>query len=385
MTYCSDGPRWDAYFLERGEGYGKFWEWHLQSTKRDVLIVLGKGFDSRMCKGYESILNAGGCGKRDCLLVEFDEGPDSPSRRYEDAVSKNLLTLKELSTGYGQLISKYVPMWSTNVPNKNRIGSQRAAGVFSDIADFYNYSDIVIDVSALPRGIYFSIIGKALYLLDLKKSAETQKQLPNLHIVVSENPELDQKIVEDGIDDNAHYIHGLGIELDLEATAEIPKIWLPILSEGKNNQLEKIYSLVVPEEICPILPFPSSNPRRSENILIELREPLFDQWRVEPRNIMFASEQNPFDIYRQIYQTVHHYNQVLEPLGGCKAAVSAVSSKLLSLGALLATYELKREGMGVGFAHVEAHGYNMSDIETQNNVGDEELFTLWLTGECNEP
>ncbi len=174
--------------------------------------------------------------------------------------------------------------------------------------------------------------------------------------------------------------------MEMEATAGIPRVLIAILGEGQRGQLERIYNLVIPDEICPVLPSPSSNPRRGDEILVEYRELLFDQWRVEPRNIIYASEQNPFETYRQIHRAVRYYNQVLAPLRGCRVVVSAVSSKLLSVGALLASYELKGAEMSVGLAHVEAQGYNIDKEEREESVGsEEEIFALWLVGDCYEP
>src|SRR6266852_397064 len=64
----------------------------------------------------------------------------------------------------------------------------------------------------------------------------------------------------------------------------------------------------------------------------------------------------------------------LRPLGGCKVVVSAHSSKLLSVGALLAAYEERLRSADVGIAHVESQGYTMPDTlpETQPD-----LFSLW--------
>ena len=59
--------------------------------------------------------------------------------------------------------------------------------------------------------------------------------------------------------------------------------------------------------------------------------------------------------------------------------LSALSSKLLSLGALLAAYELKRAGHAVGIAHVHALGYNMSNPPSRAKSG--EIFEVWVTGE----
>lgn len=372
--------------MRRGCGFNEFWEKHLQSENRNLLYVLGRGFDPRMCNGLRAILNAGGHGLRECLLIEFNEGKNSPSQRYEYLVSENLSILKELIYGKGKLWNKSVQMWSDDGPGRRRIGSRSAGGIFSHILDFVNYTDILIDVSALPQGIFSPLIGKILYLLDHAKENNPNSTVPNLYVIVSEDPELDLRIKSIGIDDNASYIYGFSGDLEIEATAEIPKVWIPILGEGRVGQLERIYALVNPDEICPVLPSPSLNPRRGDDIIIEYRELLFDQWRIEPKNIIYAQEQNPFEAYRQIHRAACHYNRALGPLGGCKVAVSAMSSKLLSLGALLASYDLKKIGMSVGLAHVETQGYEIDGAEDGKKIYlQDELFTLWLAGGCYEP
>jgi hypothetical protein len=205
----------------------------------------------------------------------------------------------------------------------------------------------------------------------------------SLHIVVCENVMIDMNIIDDGIDDKANYVHGFSSDLENAATEGIPKIWIPILGEGDAVKLERIYVLINPDEICPVLPSPSADPRQGDNILLKYRKLIFDQWRVEPKNIIYANERNPFEAYRQIYRTVLHYERALKPIGGCKFVISAVSSKLISLGALLAAYELKRKNISIGLAHIEAQGYtvqeDISDFEVNN-----ELFTLSLSGRYYE-
>jgi hypothetical protein len=108
--------------------------------------------------------------------------------------------------------------------------------------------------------------------------------------------------------------------------------------------------------------------------------------RVEPRNFVYACERNPFEVYRQIRRVVFHYRSALGPLGGCKAVLSALSTKLLSVGALLVAYEFKRENFDIGIAHVECQGYRIEDPLQGNAPGEEvDLFELWLWGECYEP
>jgi hypothetical protein len=88
-----------------------------------------------------------------------------------------------------------------------------------------------------------------------------------------------------------------------------------------------------------VLPSPSTNPRRSDELLLELRELLFDEFRVDERNFIYATEWNPFDLFRSLELLHGRYFALLEPLGDVSFAISSHSSKLLSLGSLLAAYE----------------------------------------------
>jgi hypothetical protein len=372
--------RWRNYVLESGLALKTFWQTHLQAG-RDVLFVLGKGFDPRMCLGLRSLLEAGGIGKRDVIAIEFDEGASSPSKAYEQLVQANWTELNRLIAGKGTLLAKPLKMWSDD---GRRIGSRSAAGLFGSPRDFAGCTDIFLDISALPRGIYFPLIAKILYLLD--EGADEGGKKPNLHVVVAEDSVLDRRIQDEGVDDTATYVHPFRSGLEMEATADHPKVWIPVLGERQVTQLERIYDLVMPDEIAPLLPSPSLNPRRSDDLLLEYRELLFDRLRVEPRNFIFGSERNPFEVYRQIRRAVLHYRDALQPLGGCKAVLSALSTKLLSVGALLVAYELKQARVDVGIAHVECQGYTIEGGAQGDGAKTEsELFGLWLWGECYEP
>ena len=79
--------KWDNYFLKTGKSFDDFWSSYLNAEKRNVLYIFGLGFDPRMTYGYNKILNFGGNGRRDCLMIEFDEGAESPSLKYNTAIS----------------------------------------------------------------------------------------------------------------------------------------------------------------------------------------------------------------------------------------------------------------------------------------------------------
>jgi hypothetical protein len=202
------------------------------------------------------------------------------------------------------------------------------------------------------------------------------KRHTNLHVIVADDPLLDSRIIDEGIDETAAFLHSFEGSFSHEAVGQQPKVWIPLLGEGRMTHFDRIYDLVKPDEICPVLPFPSKNPRRGDNIVQEYQDLLFDQHRLDPRSLMNAAEQNPFEVYRRVRKAAFHYRDTLELIGGCKVALSALSSKLMSLGILMVAYELKPL-LNIGLAHVDCKGYKVDNFESVA-----ELFGLWLAGEC---
>lgn len=370
--------RWRDYFLREGEQFCKFWQPFLMERKRDVLFVLGHGFDTRMCDGLERMLSLGGDGARDVALLAFHEGPDSHSNRYADQRKVNGERLEKLVQGRGNIGLRTITMFSDE---GRRIGARKIVEEFRSSAEFRCYTDVVVDISALPRGLYMPLLAKLLALFD---GDQRDGEHRNLHVIVSHSPATDGSIIEEGLEDSASYLFGFAAAaLESESTSSQPKIWIPVLGKRQKLQLEKIHSLVSPDEICPLLPSPSQDPREGDALVIEYRDILFDQLRVEPRNIIYAAESNPFEVYRQLMRSILHYQQALNPLGGCKVALSAMSSKLASIGVLLAAYELGRREpkVVVGVAHVESQGYRLHQ-DAGGPAPAPTLFTMWLSGEC---
>lgn len=331
-----------------------------------------------MCGSVQKILSLEGEGLRHCVLVEYDEGSASPSRVHDDLLAANVKTLESLFRGQDRLTNKQIRMWSED--GRRRVGSRGAAEVFVSPDELTAYTDILVDISALPRSLYMPLLAKLLYLIDGWASGPR----PNLHVLTSDNPVLDQLITAEGISDDASYLHGFESGIEQEATADVPKVWMPILGEGKIGHFERIYDLVSPDEIAPILPFPCANPRRTDDLILEYRPYLFDRLRIEPTNLIYVPEQNPFGVYREITAAVRHYNDALRTLGGCKIVISALSSKLLSLGALLAAYDLKQAAHPVGIAHVHAVGYTIHGGPTSRGP-EEDLFEVWIAGDPYDP
>jgi hypothetical protein len=117
---------------------------------------------------------------------------------------------------------------------------------------------------------------------------------------------------------------------------------------------------------------------RGDDIVMEYQELLFDQLLVDPRNFIYASELNPFDVYRQVRRAALHYHEVLGLIGGCRVALSALCSKVMSVGILLVAYELKTTDIQSGIAHIECQSY---DIPKEAQI-DVDPVSIWVAGEC---
>ncbi|WP_460972375.1 hypothetical protein [Spirosoma migulaei] len=341
-----------------------------------VLLVMGKGFDIRMNITLSQLKQSNADLDIDCLLIEFDEGDESSSHSYKDLVDNNVDELNKLLPS-AKIIKRSIKLWTSDGNKKRRVGDRKAAELISDEL-IKDYTDIIVDISALPRGIYFSLIGKLLTLIDFQEGRK-----PNLMVTVAENSTLDTAIKEDAPYEDLSFIYGFSGDLDLSSSDQVePLIWLPILGENKLVNIRKANVHLAPSEICPVLPFPSKDPRRPDSLIISYHELLFDELRVEPQNIMYVPEQNPFEAYRILSNTINNYTSSLNILGGCKAVLSTFSSKLLSIGTLLAAYELKSKGVGVGVLSVDSQGYTLDKkLDLDRLRSESKLFLIWLTGE----
>lgn len=370
--------RWDPHLLLKNSECKPFWTEHFSDAKKELLFIVGKGFDLRMNVALNDICATNPQTPIDCLLIEYNEGRNSPSTKYKSLVEGNVTELKEIIDGKGQIITKKITSWANDNGKRRRISSREASNLFNDFSALENYTDIIVDISSLPRGIYFSLIGKILYLLD----KHDKNSGINFFITVAENAAMDAQIHETGIDEDIDYVTGFGGRIDLQTDA--PIIWLPILGEDRKAYIQRAYMFINPSELCPILPFPAKNPRRGDTLITEYHEVLFDELRVESQNIMYVSEQNPFDTYRKLVQVIKHYKRSMQILGDCRTAISTFSSKLLSIGALMAAYELNygpTANKGVGVVNVDCLQYDIDNLDLFAQLKSEsELFVIWLTG-----
>lgn len=370
--------KWNPYVLMKNGECSSFWKEHFGDQSRNLLFVMGRGFDFRMNMAVRNIIEACPTIRITCMLIDFDEGKSSSSQKYKPLVKENFDELKKL-VGEKNIQVNPIQLWKPSGKKKRRVGDKNVSDLFNDFSTIKEYTDIIVDISALPRGIYFSLTGK---LLSLIEANGTKDRVQNFFVFTAENAELDKNIVDTEPDDELSYVFGFmgGSELTSDKK---PVIWLPILGEDKRHQIEMAYGKVQPEEICPVLPFPSKNPRRSDNLIIEYHKLLFDELSIESQNIIYVTEQNPFEVYRTLHQTIVNYYESLKVLNGCDIVISAFSSKLLSIGALLVAFEFKmHDTIKVGILNVDSSGYDINqDGYSKSLIDQTELFLTWLAGE----
>lgn len=348
--------RWSPYFRVHGdEQFGDLWA--EQGTK-PTLVVAGDGFDPRAPRALEVILDRASDQVSVVRIGLSSAATDETARELTDT---NRQYVNELVQSRATLSEQAFPAVHTL-----RSAGAAVSRTFHEAKHTDQYEQIVIDISALPRSVFFPLIAGLLKVVDRGWSGD-------LHVVVCENPQVDRAILEEGAE-AAGALGGFSGPPDDENWAAT--VWVPVLGEGKEAQLAALVEAIDPNEVTPVLPFPAENPRRGDDLLLEYRELLVDRIAVEPRNYIYAAEANPFDLYRAVSELHDRYQAALRPLGAAKFVLSTHSSKLLSVGALLAAYE-----RGLQVMHVSPTRYGLrSGVDLDALRKRNRLADLWLAG-----
>lgn len=369
--------RWNDYFMRQGEDFVSFWKEYLSVGRKKILVILGVGFDPRTTTAFRKIFNSPFDGDIDVIILEYFKNDLREIERYEKSVRTNKKDLDEYLKFLKPKNKTFIDIILRSADNRN-IASNNALKIIKNFDQIANYNDIIIDISAIPPGVYFPLINKLLILLDRYANNKI-----NLHIVGTENSYIDKLIEDEGLDENASYIRSFG-GLDLERNKDLPKIWIPILGENKKEQIRILNKFAAYDEIYPLLPFPSYDIRRGDTLITFYDKTL----NIEDTNIIYADEQNPFQVYRILRDTMDRYQKSFALIKGCKIHISLLASKLLSIGALLAAYENRQSAthVNVGIVHLEPHGYiiNNGEDEILKYMSHNQFFELWLTGEPYE-
>ena len=198
--------------------------------------------------------------------------------------------------------------------------------------------------------------------------------------MVIDEPGTDTRIVASA-SDCTDTMHGFRGSVGLEETSRSARLWLPQLVKDERAVLDRIWSVVSrrPVDVCPILPFPSQSPRQADE-LIEFYGQEFDSiWSVDARDIVYAAEDDPLDVYRTILRIDDARSRVFNAVGGAMTLLSPLGSKVLAIGAMMAAME-----RNVPVVYVESMGYTV-DVEAlcrSRGATPGEFVHVWLAGDA---
>ena len=351
-------PRWwDPAIMHCGSEAEAFVRGFFSQPGRKVLFVAGAGFDPRATHGCNGL--AAVAPQADAVLVREERPNPAPElvRRAEENLA---IMQKALPQAQVKRLDVFAP--------DGAIVGGRAAVLALRPLSLLDYSDVVIDLSALSIGIAYPMVR---YLHDQIRQL---KPTTNLHVLVTDQPVTDDSIVPEP-SDRVDTVHGFQGGLDLDEHAHATRLWLPQLVKGKRAVLERIRADVEPHDVCPILPFPARNPRLADELIEHYSEEFESTWEVDARSIVYADQQNPLDLYRSVLRIAEARQRVYAQVGGSLIILSPLGSKALALGAMMAAIE-----RNFTVVYVEAISYTLKAAPGEAAPSNTRtLIQVWLT------
>lgn len=248
------------------------------------------------------------------------------------------------------------------------VAGRRAAQVCRRVLQ-QSYTDVFIDASAMSRGVCFPMVKYAFE--QSKKPGQARAHL----MTAGRNRSTIE--AQSTSSDSPQFVHGFHGVMDTYQMDRAIKLWIPQLSENAVASLSRIQHKIAPDETCPILPFPSWDPRRSDRLLKKFQGHFLDDWNVNLLDVIYAHESNPMDVCTTIMRI--HRNRTDALSASCTApsvtVLSPSGSRIGSVGMLLAAIELELPIM-----YEESIGYysEMSSVPDLLQNMPEHLWHIWL-------
>lgn len=356
--------RWDRCVRHRGERTLAFMRAHFGEVHRRVLLIAGAGFDPRastICSELASVM-----GPRLQALFLREERPN-PAPQLVERAERNIEQLVARVPQHELAAINIFASDGAVIGGRNAVGL--LAGRHNTLLE--GKTDVIVDSSALSIGVAFPMVR---YLRDL--TAQLYNSF-NLHLMVTDEPVTDDSIVSTA-SDRASTVHGFNGELGLNQNVRRAKLWLPQLVAQQRTVMERIRVSIEPDDICPIVPFPSADPRAADRLIEHYQEDFDNTWGVDSRDLVYADERNPLDLYRSILRIAAERTRVFAQAGGSMVILSPKGSKVLATGALMAALE-----GDFPIAYVEASAYSTDFTRLDfHRAAPGEIVHIWLEGEA---
>ena len=338
---------------------------YFKESSRTCLVIGGVSFDPRssgVIKYLHEVL-----GSRLTALVIM-ENRSSVTVKQKKRTESRLAKIRKCCAG-AKIIEENVDIFA---PDNAVIGGRKIVNVLHNF-DYTLYTDIVLDMSALSPGISFSA-ANYIYQYGDKTQGEV-----NIHLVSSPNQNLD-KAIQPKFSDIVSGVHGFGKE-NLMGDENEYVLWLPVLTDSEPSALNTIYKGVNPDDIYPILPFPSEDTKIGDHIAYQVFQLVRSDFSrdialVEPQNFLYSDERQPLDIYRSLIRLKDKWKEVFEASGKLSIILSLQGGKTPSIGVLMAALDCK-----FPVIYIEALSYTIDDWnKVEAASGKSRLVHVWLSG-----
>lgn len=258
-----------------------------------------------------------------------------------------------------------ITVMATDMAN---VAGRRAAKVFAAaVGDLY--SVVIVDASSMSRGVCFPIVKQAYELLP--------RTGRHAHIVVAGRNKPSIKATSTS-SDVPQFIHGFQADMETDQINPAIKLWIPQLSEGAIASLGRIHRALSPHESCPLLPFPSADPRRGDMLMREFQIPILEDWDVNLLDVIYAHEADPTDVSETIVRIDRGRNEAFKSstVLPARTVLSPAGSRIGSVGMLLAALELNLPIM-----YEESIGYtsDLSSVPALPTTIPDHQWHVWLT------
>jgi len=359
------GSRWLRSIAHYRDDAVSFLRQYFASPDRTCLIVAGAGFDPRSATVPKLLSAVMGARLSAVFIREERPNPDTDLVLRADEHARDLAAMVNSAS-----IIDVSVLEADNAVVGGRRAVQKIAGV-----SLKGFTDVVLDMSALSVGVAYPVADLLL------GRCHTIGVEPNLHVVVASHPQLETAITSVP-NDVVDAVHGFSGTIDLEESEEEHKVWMPHLAHRRGPVLQLIRDkLRGPVDVCPVLPLSEREPRNADQLISEYEQELYEEWEVDPRNLVYAVEDDPLDLYRTIsdihrrllgtFAGVTPWHIVLSPLG----------SKVLAIGSLMAAIEHR---LPVRYVEAVAYHVDWPAVQMASHT-ESRLVHVWLHGRPYQP
>ncbi|MGR3506328.1 MAG: hypothetical protein ACU0B7_10710 [Paracoccaceae bacterium] len=249
---------WSNCITHADDDVKKFIDEYFEEPSRRCLLVAAAGFDPRSNIIAEMLANTLGPRLTALFIREERRSPEAELVGQADQNEETLKHLVPICT------VEHIQIFGDDGAE---VGGTRVAALLSELSIDEAVTDIVLDMSALSIGIGFP--AAKLLLAECENFSGRA-----FHILIVSNPDLDDGIASEPAE-RAMPVKGFSGSGRLVHSLEKATMWMPQLSSGKSAALAKINTSVGDcYKICPVLPFPATDPRKADALIGEFQNEL---------------------------------------------------------------------------------------------------------------